>query len=99
MDVELTQKCVACGQEKPLSQYYFHDGLKPFKKCKECVKAARTKKPRRDGWLELSEETRDAIKQDLANRRLKITQIATKYNLKYPNLSYWVRSGKISLAP
>ena len=96
MDPTETQCCNKCREDKPLSEYYLIDGYKHFKRCKECVKAARPKKPKVRGWLALPEETRAAIVKDLQDRRMKIKEVAEAHGVNYPNLCWYIRSGQTS---
>ena len=92
--METHQVCKLCNIEKPLTEYYLVRGIKPFRRCKECVKAARPQKPRVRGWMALPEETRKAIVADLQDRRMTIKAIAEAHGVNYPNLCWHIRSGQ-----
>lgn len=69
--------CTACGEQKPLSDYY-HEKGKPRAKCKDCHKATAYRKrlEDRDGF---NEERREYAK----NNRAKINQRAREFRERH----------------
>jgi hypothetical protein len=78
-----------------MDNYYVQDGVRLFKKCKSCICTAKKtpKKPR--GFALLAPDVQAAIKLQLANRRMKLTEIAKEHGITYANLTYWVRNNLI----
>ena len=92
-----TRKCVECRVEQPEENYYLQNGIRLFKKCKECVKMAKRvvdKKPR--GFALLDPTVQAEIKLCLQDRRQKTIDVAKKFGLKYPTLCYWIRQNTIA---
>ena len=89
----MSQVCNMCDIDKDISEYYLIDGCHPFKRCKTCVKKNK-KKPYTSGWQRLSLDVRTSIIECLKDRRTTIQQVAAEHGVNYPNLCYWVRSGK-----
>ena len=91
----MSQTCNTCKQDQPEENFYLKDGFRLFKKCKDCVRAAkkREKKPR--GFASLAPEVQTEIRTQVADRRQKLIDIARDHNISYANLTYWVRMGLI----
>jgi len=90
----MNQICNACQVDQPMENYYVN-GIRLFKKCKNCVCAAKKKEKKPRGFALLPLEVQAEIKTELADRRKKLTEIASQHGIKYANLTYWVRNNLV----
>jgi len=91
----MSQTCNTCNIDQPEDNYYRQDGVRLFKKCKTCVRAAKKREKKPTEFALLTPEVQASIKLGLADRRLKLTDIADEHGIKYANLTYWVRNNLI----
>jgi transposase-like protein len=47
------------------------------------------------GWDKVDDAVKKLVIADLANRQLKVVDVARKHNLVYETLCYWIREKKI----
>jgi len=91
----MSQTCNTCNIDQPEDNYYRQDGVRLFKKCKTCVRAAKKREKKPTGFALLTPEVQASIRSKLGDRRLKLTDIADEHGIKYANLTYWVRNNLI----
>lgn len=87
--------CKQCGKVGPLTEFFTYKtkaGIKPLTKCRKCHNAGKyQKKP--VGWAKLPLATQDGIREQLKDRRNKMTSIAEEFGVNYANLKRWVAKG------
>jgi len=98
MEETKTKTCIKCNEDKPLNENFYKAGRGYQTLCKPCHNKSRMKnyKIRPTGFSKLPEDVKNGIIEDLKNG-LKFTEISTKYNIKYFNLTNWKRKGLIKL--
>jgi len=98
MEETKTKFCINCKEDKPLLENFYKAGRGYQTLCKPCHNKSRMKNysKRPTGFEALSEEVKKGIIQDIENG-LKSNVIASKYNIKYYNLTHWKRKGLIKL--
>lgn len=89
-----SQQCKGCQQVFDLDNFYTYKsalGLpRHFSKCKQCHNGYKKKLT---GFAKLPQDQQDRIKLLVADRRNKLTQIATEENISVQNLRNWVKKG------
>ncbi len=65
----------------------------PFAKCKKCHNPAREKKA--TGFDKLAQDVQDKIREALADRKNKVSDIAREQKINYENLRRWIAKGTI----
>ena len=91
----MSQTCNTCNLDQPEENYYVKHDIQLFKKCKSCIKAAKTREKKPRGCAALAPEVQTSVRAQLADRRQKMTEIAEQHGIKYANLIYWVRNNMV----
>jgi hypothetical protein len=96
-----TKICSKCGLSKSLTDYYINKN-KPRSMCKKCsnadrmryaINVHRQRKKRQNGLEKLDESVRNSLLGDI--KSMSLSQVATKYSIKYTTLHTWKRRGLI----
>ncbi len=95
-DVVAPVTCKKCGKVGTTDDHYTYrlksGALRPTPKCRVCHNAGNYVK-KGVGWGKLDPDTQNRIRLQLADRRLKISDIARDENISYESLRRWVSKG------